>query len=154
MRLVIVESPFRGVPDAVAYARAALLDCLLREEAPLASHLLYTQVLDDSVAEQRDAGIQAGLAWGRVADATVVYTDLGISEGMKLGMERAADEGRHVELRQLPGEWRAACQWCEWVTRPEGHYTQVAAIQALDRHIVDDHPELQDGQAHHLERVP
>lgn len=154
MKLVIVESPFRGVPDAIAYARAALLDSLSREEAPIASHLLYTQVLDDGNAEQRSLGIEAGLAWGRVADVTAVYTDLGISEGMQLGIDRAIAEGRAVDLRQLPGDWRSACRWCEWTTRPEGHYTQVAAIRALDAHIVDKHPELQDGQAHHVELVP
>lgn len=106
-RLVILESPFAG--DAVRnplYARAALRDSLLRGEAPLASHLLYTQpgVLDDGIPEERDRGIAAGLAWGPSADATVVYVDLGISRGMRLGIERAEQEGRPVEYRSLP-EW-------------------------------------------------
>jgi hypothetical protein len=44
MRRVIIESPYSGdVETNVAYARAALRDCLSRGEAPLASHLLYTQ---------------------------------------------------------------------------------------------------------------
>jgi hypothetical protein len=102
--LVIVESPFAGDVEAnVAYARAAMRDCLLRGEAPYASHLLYTQagVLDDDVPEQRATGIEAGLAWGRLASKTVVYTDRGISSGMRLGIERAASEGRGVEYRSL-----------------------------------------------------
>src|SRR5690606_21487830 len=40
-RRVIVESPYAGdVETHVAYARAALRDCLSRGEAPIASHLL------------------------------------------------------------------------------------------------------------------
>jgi len=110
-RLVILESPFAGEVDRnVAYARAALADCLRRGEAPLASHLLYTQagVLDDDEPEERRLGIEAGLAWGRVADATVVYADLGVSGGMREGIARAAREGRPVEHRSLGMPWRTA----------------------------------------------
>mgnify|MGYP001601857141 CR=1 FL=1 len=46
-------------------------------------------------------GMAAGLAWGRVAAATVVYQDLGISEGMQQGIDRAIAEGRPVERRWL-----------------------------------------------------
>lgn len=72
----------------------------------MASHLLYTQpgVLDDEVPDQREIGIEAGLAWGRVCQATVVYIDLGISEGMDHGIYRAHQAGRPVEYRRLP-EW-------------------------------------------------
>ncbi|MBZ9821903.1 hypothetical protein [Mesorhizobium sp. CA4] len=107
-RLVILESPYAGDVDRnVAYARAAMRDCLVRGDAPAASHLLYTQpgVLDDGNPEERARGIDAGLAWGRVAEATVVYTDLGISGGMGEGVKRAFAEGRPVEWRTLAG-WR------------------------------------------------
>ena len=80
MRLVVLESPYAGnVERNVAYARACLADCLARGEAPIASHLLYTQpgVLDDTNPEQRKLGINAGFAWNRFADAVVVYEDLG-----------------------------------------------------------------------------
>ena len=46
-------------------------------------------------------GIEAGLAWGPVAQATVVYVDLGVSSGMHKGVDRAKEEGRVVEVRQL-----------------------------------------------------
>ncbi|MBZ9847213.1 hypothetical protein LB565_04320 [Mesorhizobium sp. CA14] len=108
-RLVILESPYAGDVDRnVAYARAAMRDCLARGDAPAASHLLYTQpgVLDDGNPEERARGIAAGLAWGRVAEATVVYTDRGISNGMMQGIERADAEGRPVEWRTLGEEWR------------------------------------------------
>lgn len=104
MRRVILESPYAGdVERNVAYARRALRDSLLRGEAPIASHLLYTQpgVLDDTIAEERALGIDAGLAWGIGADATVVYADLGISKGMEYGIARARREGRAVEYRSI-----------------------------------------------------
>ena len=103
-RLVIIESPYAGDVEAnVTYARAALADSLRRGEAPIASHLLYTQpgVLDDAVPEERRLGINAGLAWGRVADATVVYVDRGITPGMEQGIERARREGRAVVIRRF-----------------------------------------------------
>jgi len=104
MELVIIESPFAGeIERNQAYARAAMKDCLLKGEAPYASHLLYTQpgVLDDTDKEQRKLGIEAGLCWGEMASKTVVYTDLGISEGMKQGINGALIEGRKVEYRTL-----------------------------------------------------
>jgi hypothetical protein len=101
---VILESPYSGDVDAnVAYARRCLHDCLVRGEAPIASHLLFTQpgVLDDTIPEERAAGIAAGLAWVRVADATVVYTDRGVSPGMQHGICAAQRAGRPVEYRKL-----------------------------------------------------
>jgi len=109
MRLVIIESPYAGfVARNVAYARAAMVDCLKRGEAPFASHILYPHpdVLRDGVPEDRQLGIRAGLAWAEHADATVVYEDLGVTEGMLAGIEHAAKFGRPVEHRSLPG-WSA-----------------------------------------------
>jgi hypothetical protein len=104
MLLVIIESPFAGdVEKNLKYARACMRDSLSRGEAPLASHLLYTQegILNDGVPEERNWGIEAGLAWGKKASKTIVYTDLGISGGMEKGIQRAKDEGREVEYRKL-----------------------------------------------------
>ena len=104
MKRVILESPYAGeVEQNTAYARACMHDCLMRGEAPFASHLLYTQpgVLNDKNNGERLLGIEAGLAWGKVAEATVVYIDHGISAGMRHGIERAELEGRPVERRRL-----------------------------------------------------
>ena len=104
MRLVILESPFAGDEQAnIDYARLCVRDSLSRGEAPLASHLLYTQstILNDSVLEERNMGIAAGLFWGAMADASVVYTDRGISRGMALGIASAEDLGRCVEYRSI-----------------------------------------------------
>jgi hypothetical protein len=104
--LVLVESPYAGdVEKNLRYLRAALHDCFLRGEFPWASHAVYTQpgVLDDTVPAERELGIEAGLAWGRCADKTVVYTDLGITAGMQRGMDRALAQGRPIERRSLEG---------------------------------------------------
>jgi len=104
MRRVYLESPYAGdVPANVAYARECVADCLRRGESAYASHLFFTQpgILDDTIPEQRALGIQAGLAWAEAADATVVYIDLGISQGMQLGIDAAEKAGRPVERRYL-----------------------------------------------------
>ena len=104
VRLVILESPYAGdVTTNEVYARDCMRDSLLRGEAPYASHLLYTQpgVLDDNVQDERALGISAGFAWRGVAQATIVYTDLGISHGMELGIADAKNRGVPVEFRQL-----------------------------------------------------
>lgn len=108
MKLVILESPFAAsetITEAehVQYARLCLRDSLLRGEAPIASHLLYTQprVLNDQVPEERAMGIDAGLAWRDVSEGTVVYIDYGISKGMTYGIEKAALSGKPVEYRRL-----------------------------------------------------
>jgi hypothetical protein len=103
-KLVILESPYAGnIVGNVRYARAAVKDSLMRGEAPIASHLLYTQpnILDDDIPEERQMGIDAGLAWRTVAEATVVYTDFGISRGMKFGIDKAIASGKTIEYRSL-----------------------------------------------------
>jgi len=103
-RLVILESPFAGnVAMNVEYARLCVAHSLTMGEAPIASHLLYTQagILDDTIPEQRKLGIDAGLAWKAVAEGSVVYTDLGITSGMKYGMEQAEEAGLPIDQRKL-----------------------------------------------------
>ena len=109
MKRVILESPYAGDVDRnVAYARACLRDSLLRGEAPIASHLLYTQpgVLRDEDRAERVRGIIAGLAWITDAESSVVYTDLGITEGMRYGVARAIRAGVDVDYRELGGDWQ------------------------------------------------
>ena len=104
MRLVIIESPYAGEVEAnIDYAKQCILDCLKRGEAPLASHLLYTQegLLNDSQAAEREQGIKAGHAWIRVADAIILYTDRGISSGMQKARSAAANFKIPIEYRKL-----------------------------------------------------
>lgn len=118
MRRVIIESPYtgreagdqQGVEQNLQYLRECLRDALRRFEAPFASHGLYTQpgVLDDNKTDERRQGIEAGFAWRSVADATIVYTDLGITKGMQYGIDDAKQHGRPIEYRKLAeiGSWR------------------------------------------------
>lgn len=112
-RLVVIESPYAGdVAGNVAYARRALADSLARGEAPLASHLLYTQpgVLNDDRPDERKQGIEAGLAWATRADLTVFYIDRGWSPGMVAARERCEAEGRRYTVRRfdrIPGKTMA-----------------------------------------------
>lgn len=111
-RIVVVESPYaaptrEGIERHVDYARACLRDCLIRGEAPYASHLLYTQpgVLCDEVPEERTLGMKAGFRFVAQAAASVVYTDLGTSKGMEAGIAQAKRWGVPVEYRSLrPGQ--------------------------------------------------
>jgi hypothetical protein len=116
-RRVIIESPFRGKGKTVEekwadearnieYARSCIRDCLLKGDAPVASHLLFTQpgILDDGVEEERRLGIEAGLSWYQVAQACVVYVDRGLTDGMVEGIRRAGLHGVPVEKRSLQRE--------------------------------------------------
>jgi hypothetical protein len=113
-RRVIIESPYAGSSQLplVAffqrwrnrkYARECVRDSLERGEAPIASHLLYTQpgILKDHRPEERQWGIDAGLAWRSVAEETVVYIDRGITDGMIYGVSKANIDGIPVIYRRI-----------------------------------------------------
>ena len=107
-KLVIVESPFKGVDWSetrrnVLYARLCVRDCLQRGEAPYASHLFFTQtgVLDDTIPEERMWGIHAGQVISQRADLSAVYKDFGISRGMEYGIKNAQEFHRPIVYREL-----------------------------------------------------
>ena len=103
---VVIESPYAGdTVRNIDYARAALKDSLLRGEAPIASHLLHTQVLNDDDPDQRATGIRAGHEWIAQADRVVFYEDFGCSRGMEAAREEAHRMGVPCEIRYLGGVW-------------------------------------------------
>jgi hypothetical protein len=71
------------------YLRACMRWCLLNGYAPFASHGLYTQpgVLRDEVPGERKMGIEAGFAVGKLLPFRFVFTDLGLSPGMRLALD-------------------------------------------------------------------
>lgn len=114
MKRVILESPYAGSArnPLIAffqrmanrrYARACVRHSLALGEAPIASHLLYTQrgILRDSDPEERQWGIDAGLAWRAVADGSVIYVDRGVSRGMQYGITAAGMANLPVRFRSL-----------------------------------------------------
>jgi hypothetical protein len=108
VRRVIIESPYAGnIDQNMKYVRACMQDCVFRGESPYVSHALLTQpgVLRDEVPEERTLGIEMGFAWRAVADATIVYTDLGISKGVENGIAHAKELNHPIEYRALGGEW-------------------------------------------------
>lgn len=107
MKLVILESPYSGdVERNLRYARRAVADSLEQGEAPIASHLLYTQpgILDDLDPAQRELGIAAGLAWQRVAEGAVFYVDHGVSRGMLAALPMYRIRKIPIEFRVIGGE--------------------------------------------------
>ena len=112
MTMVIIESPFgRNVDGSkctpeeyernTTYVRRAVEDSLRRGEAPFGSHALYPLVLDDPDAKERRMGMEAGFAWGAVADVAAVYQDYGITPGMVEGVERHNANGLIIEHRSI-----------------------------------------------------
>ena len=123
---VILESPCAGttleeVTIHQRYAHAALRDALARGEAPIASHVLwaFSGVLREVDDGDRAAGIAAGLAWLDGADYVVVYVDLGMTRGMRAGIDAALARQLTVEYRAIPdvvdqGRW----WWGDCATLP------------------------------------
>jgi len=116
---VIIESPMftradgKRCPPAevernMRYLKRAVLDSLRRGEAPFASCLIYPQVLNDALPEERRLGIDAGLAWGDTADSFAVYADHGISDGTVEGLTRHEQNGMKGEYRHIGAEPEAA----------------------------------------------
>lgn len=104
MKLVVVESPFAGnVIENVRYARDCMRDCLTRDEAPFASHLLYPQILDDNVPAERRLGITCGDAWREHAGMIVFYTDRGWSKGMLAAWDYVCANHLPFDIRSLGG---------------------------------------------------
>jgi len=105
---VVLETPYSGaVPLHLRYLRACMRDCLMRGEAPFASHHQYTApgVLRDEIPSEREHGIRAGFAWRALAHKTVFYIDYGWSSGMLDGRESAAQLVQPFEVRLLGPHW-------------------------------------------------
>lgn len=104
MKLIIIESPYAGnVEQNLAYARAAMRDSIMRDEAPLASHLLYTQegILNDDIPEERRLGISLGYWWGSKAATVAFYIDHGMSRGMEAALQYYQTHRIPIEYRKL-----------------------------------------------------
>lgn len=100
MKLVFVASPFRGVEDAVGYAKRCMLDSIRRGEAPFASHLLYPLVLSEN-DEERKLGMECGKAFLCRCNLLAVYVDHGISEGMEEEIEEADKVYMTITYRKI-----------------------------------------------------
>ncbi len=149
--IVIIESPFKGesfaerteesyqlLQENKAYAQQALKHSLDEGEAPFASHLLYTQVLDDKDVGERRKGIETGWSFLKRADLMAVYDDLGISSGMRMSIAKAKEFGITIEYRSILKKSdidveetlrNSSCPVCNSVlelTSPDAHFVACA----------------------------
>jgi len=121
MKRVVVESPYAGDEIQIdineIYGEFCMHDCLVNHnESPYASHLLYTRmyVLRDDIPEERKLGIEAGFFWRDVAEQSNFYVDLGITNGMNLGIDDCNEKNKPFELRSLPTDlWKRFVKVCE-----------------------------------------
>lgn len=111
--LVLIESPFKAPTEKQFRIQYNYLVSCVRHsiglgESPYCTHGFFTQFLDDNDQHERMLGIRLGLSWGKHATKTIVYEDLGISTGMRYGIEDAINNRRPVERRLLGGSWERA----------------------------------------------
>jgi len=106
-KLIAIESPFAGNVDThVLYAFACARFVMREGHYPYASHIFFTQFLDDTDPDQRRLGMKAGLAWAKRADERWVFTDLcQPTAGMKSGITSAKKAGQAVIEIQIGEDW-------------------------------------------------
>jgi hypothetical protein len=70
--------------------------------------------LRDHIPAERKLGINAGFVWRDVSDYTVFYIDLGITDGMQLGIDDCDEKGKAYSIRKVPDDiWNAFMYVCE-----------------------------------------
>lgn len=96
-------SPYRGTPEQqvenIQNARMWAMHQLIEGRIPIVPHLLFTEILDDNIPEERDLGIHLGHELYKKCDYCEVKTwGRGIiSEGMKADIEFS--RVNNIELR-------------------------------------------------------
>lgn len=109
----LILSPYAGdTTRNVAYAQAAMIDSIRRGEAPFLSHLLYTQVLDDTVGVERCLGFELEWSWAQMTEHVASYEDYGASPGMHQTAARLQNYSNQnfgppyiFEVRKLGAPW-------------------------------------------------
>lgn len=93
MKLIYVASPYVGdIEQNTEFARKACRHVMNEGHAFFAPHLLYPQLLNDSNPQERQAGLDMGLAMLPRCDELWCYGDR-ISYGMHLEIEEAVRIG-------------------------------------------------------------
>lgn len=115
VQVVLLESPFSGnIQRNVAYTQRAMADSRQRNEAPIITHLLWTQhheKADHFVSDYdpkytlpnlgRESALEQLKAIRRRVHKVVFLVDYGYSNGMKHGLEHCKKEGIPYEERKL-----------------------------------------------------
>lgn len=107
MKRVFICSPYAGNIDhntkvAQAMCRQAIID----GHAPFAPHLHYPGIVDDSVSEERESGIQSGLFFMEVCDEVWAFIGYGISSGMAIELAHAKNLEKPIkEFSGIRGDY-------------------------------------------------
>jgi len=104
MERVIIETPYGQNPRLFGkYAKDCMKDSFDRNEAPLASHVLYatSDVLSENIKAHRDLGITAGYRWMAVADLVAFYMDYGWAKEMQAAYNYAKQLKREIQFRSI-----------------------------------------------------
>ena len=100
-RKVYVASKYAGDVDANVAAAIAYCRRVVDEgHMPVASHLLYPQILNDNVPEERELGLLFGLALLRMCDEVWVFGTI------SPGVAQEIEEARRLkkQIRYFDGE--------------------------------------------------
>jgi len=99
-KLIYIASPYAGdVERNMEFARAACRYCIAQGHTPVAVHLLYTQLLNDSIPEERETGLKLGHHVLERCDELWCCGDR-ISAGMSAEIGEAGKLGKPI--RQVP----------------------------------------------------
>lgn len=106
MKLVYICSPYAGAVERnVRFAQEACRYAISQNCAPVAVHLLYPQLLDDLVPEERKIGIQMGLRVLTACDELWLCGSR-ISTGMRCELAEAKRLGipvKKISKKQIQG---------------------------------------------------
>ena len=100
-KLVYIASPYSGdVERNVAFAKAACRYAMNQGVTPIASHLLYPQMLDDNIPVERELGLLFGLALLRMCDRILKVCEEVWVCGSELssGMEQEIRAARQLQI--------------------------------------------------------
>lgn len=132
LKFIVIESPYKGndpnwadVEFNLAFLRSCMKYVFDQGYTPWAGHGLYTQlgVLNDKIPEERKKGINGHISVGRKlcenGEGEIwIFTNLGISDGMIEGGEKAQEAGCAVQNKELPKEiFDTLCK--EWGKDPK-----------------------------------
>lgn len=105
-KAVLIVSPFVQEDPANAskmmrYAERATRDSLLKNEAPLATHVFYPSVISTKNPIERDTGLQSQLSWVKGCDVVAAYIDFGITPAMQVVLNQAILKSKRIEYRTI-----------------------------------------------------
>lgn len=99
-KIVYIASPYAGdIEGNIKFAKAACLLAMEHGSTPVAAHLLYPQMLDDAVPEQRELGLKMGLRLLGACDELWLCGSR-ISNGMQEELKSAGKLG--IPVRRIP----------------------------------------------------